>query len=687
MNLPRRLKIVLHVLLFFSVVVGGNVFAQNIPKNNTATASAPVQNNQNINLPNNSNANYLPLPNDTPRADTSLPNGQTYIQTAGCGLPFTVPVIGGICNSIKDVIDKLGDCGGNIPCYVSGAVEVVQRKVLDQTTGCGNMDTPLGYQDCEQKYLALVKGGSIADIQNPGAIFMVGSVADSGLRLSIPLTSDQYLATINPLPVKSANAQAADELNKGGLNTLWVNFRNTAFAASAIVLVIIGFMIMLRARLDPRTSITAMNSLPKVIIAIILIYFSFAIAGFMLDIGRLTLQLVYRTVPLSGGSIGSGLVELLLLVLLSAAGPFVSGTVGALNGGASGAITGVAKSLLVGPLLILLLILAVFLLIVILHLLFKLVQRYAQFIIYTLFAPFFFLWGALPGQSSFGWFKSQFANVISIPAMLLIIRLATFIVFNTSGLGGKDSFSLPSPFSSGIGSSSGISGVFWTIISPLIGLALLFYATKMPAIIDGLFGIKDYGSRAGIGPGIIFAPIGAGANLGKSMQGLSSLGQTYTRLGLPGSGAINNRFGVLWERNGGAGSSRNDEPPEGNAEGARPPRNPSGGSGGNPFGKNDGGDTANAADRFLRGDDGGAGGPVGSSPSRSRMSRFVRGAAGYVVGGVPGAMFSSRNSKSSPKTAPTPPPNPQGSGPNTPQQDQTFNKLRDQYSKKPDKFK
>lgn len=694
MNLPKRFKIILHVLLFCTVIFAGNVFAQNMPKKEVATPSSSVQHNQDVTLPPNADANYLPLPNGTEKADTSLPTGEANIQTAGCGLPFTVPVVGGICNSIKAVIDKLGDCGGNIPCYVGGAVEVVQRKVLDQATGCGNMDTPVGYQDCEQKYLALINGGSIADVQDPGALFMVASVADSGLKLNIPITTDQYLATINPFTAKTANAQAADELNKGGLNTLWLNFRNTAFAFSAIILVIIGFMIMLRSRLDPRTSITAMNSLPKVVIAMVLIYFSFGLAGFMLDLGRLTLQLVYRTVPLSAGSIGSGLVELLLLILLAAAGPFVSGAIGGLTGGTSGLVTGVAKSLLVGPLLLLLLILGIFLLIVILNLLFKLVQRYAQFIIYTLFAPFFFLWGALPGQSSFGWFKSQLANVISIPAMLLIIRLATFIVFNTSGLGGKDSFSLPSPFASGIGSASGVSDVFWIIISPLIGLALLFYATKMPAIIDGLFGIKDYGARAGIGPGVIFAPIGAGANLGKAFGGLATLGQTYTRLGLPGSGALNNRLGALWERNGGSGGNRNDEPPSGSAEGARPPGGGGGsGGGGRPFGGRDAHDTAQNIDTHLRdmtngegGDAGTAGGPVGSTQSRGRLSRLVRGAAGYAVGGVPGAVIGSRNPKQSPpKTNITSTNKPLDAG-FTPEQSSDLQKLKDKYTKNPDKF-
>lgn len=520
MSLPKRFRIIVHLLLFIFVVVGGSVYAQNMPKPATTSAQPNTQNNQNVVLPTNQGAQILPKPNNDNSANTNLPNGQTNVQVAECGIGAHIPGIGTVCNSIKSTIDALADCGGNVWCYMSGGVEVIQAKALDEVSGCGNATTPTGLQDCQKKYAVILNGGSLADVQNPGALFIAGNFADASLRMPVPINTNQYLATINPLQAGTVNAQAVNELDTSGLVKLWQNVRNAAFAFSALVLVVIGFMIMFRSRLDPRTSITVMNSLPKVIFSMVLIYFSFALSGFMLDMGRLVLQLVYRTVPFSGGTLASGLLELLVVILLGWISAFVVA-------GPAGVVVGIG-------LLLLALIVALFLLVVILNLIYQMLKRYMQFIVYTIFSPLFFLWGAMPGQSTFGWFKSQLANVMAIPAMLLIIRLAAYIGFNSFSIGrlGGSGINLPSPFSVGAGSTTGLTAdIFWFLISPLVSLVLLFYATKMPSIIDGILQIKDYGSRAGIGPGVIFAPVGMAGNAGKTLTSLQGGMGTLSKIG------------------------------------------------------------------------------------------------------------------------------------------------------------
>lgn len=75
-------------------------------------------------------------------------------------------------------------------------------------------------------------------------------------------------------------------------SNLWKIFRDVAYMLLVIVLIAIGFMIMFRAKLNPQTVITVENSLPKIVIALILITFSFAIAGFMIDLMYIVIALI-----------------------------------------------------------------------------------------------------------------------------------------------------------------------------------------------------------------------------------------------------------------------------------------------------------------------------------------------------------------------------------------------------------
>lgn len=65
---------------------------------------------------------------------------------------------------------------------------------------------------------------------------------------------------------------------------LWKVFRDIAYLVLAVVMVVIGFMIMFRMQLDSQTVISVTNALPKIVISLILITFSFAIAGFVIDL-------------------------------------------------------------------------------------------------------------------------------------------------------------------------------------------------------------------------------------------------------------------------------------------------------------------------------------------------------------------------------------------------------------------
>lgn len=65
--------------------------------------------------------------------------------------------------------------------------------------------------------------------------------------------------------------------------TLWAAFRNISYLFLTIIFLIIGVAIMFRVKIDPRTVMSIENQIPKLIIGLILITFSYAIAGLMID--------------------------------------------------------------------------------------------------------------------------------------------------------------------------------------------------------------------------------------------------------------------------------------------------------------------------------------------------------------------------------------------------------------------
>lgn len=75
-------------------------------------------------------------------------------------------------------------------------------------------------------------------------------------------------------------------------HNLWLVFRNFAFLVMVIIMIVIGFMIMFRAKINAQTVISIENALPRIVIAMILITFSYAIAGLMIDLMYISIGLI-----------------------------------------------------------------------------------------------------------------------------------------------------------------------------------------------------------------------------------------------------------------------------------------------------------------------------------------------------------------------------------------------------------
>lgn len=72
---------------------------------------------------------------------------------------------------------------------------------------------------------------------------------------------------------------------------IWEFSRNFAYLAFTLVFVVAGFMIMFRRKLNPQTVIGLQMALPGLIIGLIIVTFSYFIAGLIIDLGFLATQM------------------------------------------------------------------------------------------------------------------------------------------------------------------------------------------------------------------------------------------------------------------------------------------------------------------------------------------------------------------------------------------------------------
>lgn len=120
-----------------------------------------------------------------------------------------------------------------------------------------------------------------------------------------PVSGIKYLNDtfykLNIIP--TANAQGFGYTTAiDGLREYWQGFRDIAYALSVLIVIIFAFMIMFRVKLSPQLVISVQSSLPKIVGALILATFSFAIAGFVIDLSYVVGGLLASLMNLAGFS-------------------------------------------------------------------------------------------------------------------------------------------------------------------------------------------------------------------------------------------------------------------------------------------------------------------------------------------------------------------------------------------------
>lgn len=321
------------------------------------------------------------------------------------------------------------------------------------------------------------------------------------------------------------------------LLSIWKVSRNVAYALLIVVLLAIGLMIMFRTKIDPRTVISIQAALPRIVITLILITFSYPIAALMIDLMYVVLFLGISLMgPVSGlidqgnatqlqnlqaefatggglwrifytvsgefwaaGTIGLGIGILSLIVwpltggLGAVGGAGLKAGLGSVWGlGLGGQLT----QILGGTSGILMLIVLVIFFFAIMKIWFMLLNAYINLLISIIFGPILILGEAIPGQPAFSnWLKNIIANAVVFPATAILIVVANAVSYNYRQ-GGATSWSPP------------LLGFGEDVAQFIIGMGFALVIPQVVGSIKKMFGAKAVIPLGGAIGQTVGAPVG-----------------------------------------------------------------------------------------------------------------------------------------------------------------------------------
>lgn len=361
-------------------------------------------------------------------------------------------------------------------------------------------------------------------------VFLLGCTSESSCPESIKKGAvhgvGNAIAALYTAPPASGVAYAMDVFSNFGITKpayaqegsgftllnpildLWKAFRNLAYIFFVILFIAIGFAIMFRVKLSPQTVVTIQSALPRIVIVLLLITFSYAIAGLLIDLMYVIMLFGIHFLASQGlvndanaligqyysgnflGAMGAvfgggaqGFFRLAAALVTGGAeivggimeglfrtpfdigpGGFIGRAVGGLLGGVVGGVASV----------IVIFLLALFLIFVLIRLFFLLLISYISILLLTIFGPIMIILGILPAQMPVGpgaWFKQLLANILVFPLTAFLLIIGT-ILAQRGNLPGQ-----------GIWTPPLMLGATGEAAQVLIGLGILFF---IPNIINGM---------------------------------------------------------------------------------------------------------------------------------------------------------------------------------------------------------
>lgn len=294
---------------------------------------------------------------------------------------------------------------------------------------------------CAQTFLDALKGlvdaiNPLTDASNnPSPLAIFGSSPISGIGYTKNL-----IKKFNP--VSEAQAQTQGFGFSTGANAvvkLWQASRNIAYGLLVLAIIIMAFMVMFRVKISPQVVITVQSAIPKIISALILITFSYAIAGFVIDLMYVVIGLLVSAIIGQGLSshtfielfrsftTGENAIGLLFKYWLAFVITAFSAIFSSIN----------PMTWIGGVLLLLFAILTVLVMIVFTFRILALIFRnFAMIILTIITGPFEILFGVLTNGAGFGpWIRKLISYLAVYPVIGLLFFLAFFFLAQSLGMG------------------------------------------------------------------------------------------------------------------------------------------------------------------------------------------------------------------------------------------------------------
>lgn len=316
--------------------------------------------------------------------------------------------------------------------------------------------------------------------------------------------------------VPEAQAQGFGYATLGVVQTIWVAVRDMAYFLMIFAFIIMAFMIMFRSKTSPQTVITVQSALPRLVLILILITFSYAIAGFVIDLAYLSVGLVAIL-----GSTLSNLGPLELFNVLITSRPITHlflipiiavvvlfGVPGALT-----ALFGFGFLILaVGAILVFLIV--IIWAVIMLRIIWLMLKTFINVVLLVVFAPILILVGVFPAAGGFGnWVRNLASHVMVFPAIIAMVFLAHFMFWTALVTGdpvgdtvstvltaaGLNAYDIPQGTQGDPiqlpGFSFGTGGLFGIVVT----FGILFLIPSIGGIIQSLISGKPFSYGSAIG--------------------------------------------------------------------------------------------------------------------------------------------------------------------------------------------
>jgi len=286
------------------------------------------------------------------------------------------------------------------------------------------------------------------------------------MYLSPPATTEQYVAYLMDSAGMSIAQPAYAQVGGLGFSSLlpildtWAKFRNLAYLFFVIVFVVIGFMIMFRQKIGSQTVVTVQQAVPQIIIALLAVTFSFAIAGLLIDLMYLSMYLllaVFTTDDYSPTKFFTGSLFQIGGTLLTSGTGQVASIINAfildvLGVGPARQVLGAIGSLTGAVVFAIAVAIGLF------RLFFELLQTYIAILISIITAPISLMMGAIPGRSHFStWIKGLIGNLAAFPTVLFVLLIYDNLSRSTLTSDGGGGF-LP-PYLGGTSGGEAVEGL------------------------------------------------------------------------------------------------------------------------------------------------------------------------------------------------------------------------------------